>query len=35
MTTNKVVGITKNVATVSKTDNPGADVAGPSNIVMA
>jgi hypothetical protein len=35
ITTNNAVGITRNVTTVSKTDNPGADVAGPSNIVMA
>ena len=34
MPTNKTVGITMNVTTVSKTDKPGADVAGPSKIVM-
>jgi hypothetical protein len=34
ITTNNVVGITRNVTTVSKTDKPGADVTGPSNIVM-
>jgi hypothetical protein len=33
--TNKTVGITKNVTIVSRTDKPGADVAGPSKIVMA
>jgi hypothetical protein len=32
--TNITVGITMNVKTVSKTDKPGADVAGPSKIVM-
>jgi len=32
--TNKTVGITMNVTTVSKTDKPGADVTGPSKIVM-
>jgi hypothetical protein len=34
ITTNNAVGITKKVATVSKTDRPGADVTGPSKIVM-
>jgi hypothetical protein len=34
ITTNKTVGITMNVTTVSRTDKPGADVAGPSKIVM-
>ncbi len=32
--TNITVGITKKVTTVSKTDKPGADVTGPSKIVM-
>jgi hypothetical protein len=32
---NITVGITRNVTTVSRTDKPGADVAGPSKIVMA
>ena len=34
ITTNNVVGITKKVTMVSRTDRPGADVAGPSNVVM-
>jgi hypothetical protein len=34
ITTNITVGITKKVTTVSKTDKPGADVTGPSKIVM-
>jgi hypothetical protein len=35
ITTNNAVGITKNVTMVSSTDKPGAEVTGPSNIVMA
>jgi hypothetical protein len=35
ITANNAVGITKNVTTVSNTDKPGAEVAGPSNIVMS
>jgi hypothetical protein len=34
ITTNSTVGIIRKVITVSKTDKPGADVAGPSNVVM-
>jgi hypothetical protein len=34
ITTNNAVGITKKVTMVSRTDRPGADVAGPSNVVM-
>ena len=34
ITTNIADGIIRKVTTVSRTDKPGADVAGPSNIVM-
>ena len=34
ITMNITVGIIKKVITVSRTDKPGADVAGPSNVVM-
>jgi hypothetical protein len=32
---NIAVGITRNVTTVSRTDKVGAEVTGPSNIVMS